>query len=40
MARGLSPAYLRLGGPDCNHYNFMRSHMNGAQHENYNITGQ
>jgi hypothetical protein len=40
MARGLAPAYLRLAGPDSNHYYFQRSLTNEANHNNYTITGK
>jgi hypothetical protein len=42
MAKSLAPAYLRLGGPDSNRYryHFKRSLVNGAQHDNYTITGK
>jgi hypothetical protein len=40
MAKGLAPAYLRLAGPDSNHYHFQRSLMSGAQHDNYTIKGE
>nr|CAD7568850.1 unnamed protein product [Timema californicum] len=38
MAKGLAPAYLRLGGPDSNRYTFKMAPDPGEQTENYTIT--
>nr|CAD7396858.1 unnamed protein product [Timema poppensis] len=38
MAKGLAPAYLRLGGPDSNRYTYKMAPDPGEQTENYTIT--
>nr|CAD7588930.1 unnamed protein product [Timema genevievae] len=38
MAKGLAPAYLRLGGPDSNRYTYKMAPDPGEQTQNYTIT--